>query len=179
MYSALPTYDWSLSVPISWDDNLSQQWSAVVNYDPTGDPSNDNAVGLVIYNEDDTVSNFYTVSVYDTNGNLVGQPQNTPTVAHRHTTSTGQQGGTYAFLLGDLFPGLSTGLYKILIDGGSYLSGVEVLQTNGPSATTLQVAFDTAPSSAAAVKHARSTKRVAKTVHVMSETRRVGRPAKK
>jgi hypothetical protein len=28
IYSALPTYPWSLSVPIAWDDALSTQWSA-------------------------------------------------------------------------------------------------------------------------------------------------------
>jgi len=29
LYSALPTYPWSLSVPIAWDNQLSSQWSAV------------------------------------------------------------------------------------------------------------------------------------------------------
>jgi hypothetical protein len=42
---------------------------------------------------------------------------------------------------------LPPGVFKILVDGGSKYSAVEVLQFNGLSATALQVAYDSAPGS--------------------------------
>ncbi len=143
MYSALPTYPWSLSVPIAWDDQLSSQWSGVINYDGVT-----NVASFVVYNEDST-ANSYTIDVYDENGNLAGSGA-TPSIPP--LPSSGGNGGTYAAVLSDVVPGLSPGFYKVLIDGGSLLSAVEMLQINGQSATTLQVAFDSAPGTAAAVK---------------------------
>ena len=60
---------------------------------------------------------------------------------------------------------LPSGPFKILVTGGSLYSAVEVLQFNGPSATALQVAYDSevnATSSAArlaAVRRSRVTLR--------------------
>jgi len=169
IYSALPTYPWSLSVPISWDDNLSKQWSAVVNYDP----STNNVIGLVVYNAD-TVASKFRVDAYDANGNFVASGF-TPTL---QPVAGSLNGGTYAVLLGDLIPGLAPGFYKILFDGGSVFSAVEVLQINDTSGTTLQVAFDTAPGAAAAVRTARSSVRAPQTVHVITPSKRVVRRVK-
>jgi hypothetical protein len=44
---------------------------------------------------------------------------------------------------------LPAGIFKVLVDGGSKYSAVEVLQFNGQAATALQVAYDSAPSSPA------------------------------
>jgi len=143
LYSALPAQPWSLSVPIAWDDALSSQWSAVAI-----DDGGTNVVGLVIYNED-TVANSYTVDVYDANGNFATSGT-TPSIPPLQSV-TGE-GGTYAVLLDDLVSGLPAGPFKVLIDGGSLLSAVEVLQINGTSATTLQVAYDTAPGTASSLK---------------------------
>jgi hypothetical protein len=44
-------------------------------------------------------------------------------------------------------PNLPQGVLKVLVDGGKYYSAVEVLQVDGPSATTLQVAYDSSPGS--------------------------------
>jgi len=137
LYSALPAYPWSLSVPIAWDSALSRQWSAVCVEDGVT-----NVVGLVIYNED-TVATSYTVDVYDSTGTLAGSAK-TPSIPPLQTPGS-DEGGIYSALLSDLFPSLPAGLYKILVDGDASLSAVEVLQISGPSATTLQVAFDTAP----------------------------------
>ena len=142
MYSALPTDPWSLSVPIAWDNALSYQWSAVAI-----DDGSTNVVGLVVYNED-THANTYKIYVYDINGNLAGTGT-TPSVPPLPADGS-SDGGTYAALLDDLVSTIPAGPIKILIDGGSLLSAVEVLQINGTSATTLQVAFDTAPGAAAA-----------------------------
>ena len=43
---------------------------------------------------------------------------------------------------------LPQGVFKILVDGGSKYSAVEVLQFDGPSATALQVGYDSAPGAA-------------------------------
>lgn len=161
MYSALPTYDWSLSVPIAWDDSLSYQWSA----DGIDDGST-NVVSLVIYNED-TVATAYNIDVYDSSGNLFSSGT-TPVIQAGSNTGTGE-GGTYGVLLSQVVPSLPSGIFKILVDGGAYLSAVEVLQVNGPSATTLQVAYDSPPSSASAVKARQSVKRL----HVRSTPKQV------
>ncbi len=52
------------------------------------------------------------------------------------------EAGTYGAYLSQVVPNLPQGVCKILVDGGAYLSAVEVLQFNGSSATTLQVAYD-------------------------------------
>ncbi len=147
IYSALPTYPWSLSVPIAWDDELSYQWSAVVDFDGGSN------IGLVVYNGSSAPAR-YTVDVYDINGNFV--TSGTTPVIQPLPSSGNLDAQTYADSLGDVVPGLGAGLYKILIDGGSALSAVEVLQITGSSATTLQVAFDTEPSTAASIRHRQS-----------------------
>lgn len=138
IYSALPTYDWSLSVPIAWDDALSNQWSA-----EGIDDGSTNVVSLVIYNET-TLPAQYNIDIYDSNGNPYAT-YTTPNIAGFNSVT--EEAGTYAVLLDSVFSSLPSGVFKILVDGGSALSAVEVLQINGPSATTLQVAYDTSPSS--------------------------------
>lgn len=163
LYSALPTYPWSLSVPITWDSEVSSQWSAVAV-----DNGSTDVVGLVVYNEDVTPTS-YTVDVYDSTGTLAGSAT-TPTLAAFLPNSG--EGGTYSTLLSSLISPLPKGPFKILVSGGSALCAVEVLQISGNSATTLQVAPDSAPrSTAIALKPLRpSVKRlsVTSTPHVVS-----------
>ena len=141
LYSALPTMPWSLSVPISWDTELWTQWSA-----EGIDDSSTHRVSLAIYNEDRTAAN-YTVRVYDRTGSLAGTGM-TPAIPPLHLLNNGSlgEGGTYGVLLSDVISTrLPSGVFKIVVDGGSKYSAVEVLQFNGPSATTLQVTYDSAP----------------------------------
>ncbi len=147
LYSALPAYPWSLSVPIAWDDSLSYQWSA-----EGIDDGSTNVVSFVVYNEN-TNAATYNIYVYDSNGNLAAQGT-TPSIPGFNSV-TGEA-GTYAQLLSNVVsPSLPSGIFKILFDGGSALSAVEVLQINGTSATTLQVASDSAPGSTASARTAR------------------------
>ncbi len=136
IYSALPTYPWSLSVPIAWDTELSSQWSAVAI-----DDGKTNVVGLVVYNDDVTATSF-AVNVYDSTGKLFGSAT-TPMISGFQPNS--YEGGTYSTLLSQLISPLPSGPFKILVDGRGTLCAVNVLQINGSSATTLQVAFDSAP----------------------------------
>ena len=161
IYSAQPTYPWSLSVPITWDDAVWTQWSAEGIDDGS---SGTHRVSLVIYNED-TTATTYTVRVYNSSGTLVGTGT-TPSIPGLPTLSDGSygEGGTYGALLSQIIKTpLPSGIFKILVDGGTLYSAVEVLQINGTSATTLQVAYDSAPASTAsavAVAHASSIRRV-------------------
>lgn len=143
LYSALPGEPWSLSVPIAFDDYVWTQWSAVGINGPG------QVVSLVIYNED-TVANTYTVSVFDSTGKLVGSGT-TPSIPAGRNLGNGNygEGGTYGVLLSQVISTLPQGVFKVLVDGGSYYSAVEVLQINGSSATTLQVAYDSSPGSGA------------------------------
>jgi hypothetical protein len=143
LYSALPATPWALSVPISWDTELWTQWSA-----EGIDDGGTHRVSLVIYNEDMTATS-YTVRVYDSTGSLAGTGT-TPSIPPLQPLSTGSfgEGGTYGALLSDVISTrLPPGVFKILVDGGSKYSAVEVLQFNGLSATALQVAYDSAPGS--------------------------------
>ena len=143
LYSALPATPWALSVPISWDTELWTQWSA-----EGIDDGGTHRVSLVIYNEDMTATS-YTVRVYDSTGSLAGTGT-TPSIPPLQPLSTGSfgEGGTYGALLSDVISTrLPPGVFKILVDGGSKYSAVEVLQFNGQSATALQVAYDSAPGS--------------------------------
>jgi hypothetical protein len=143
IYSNLPAVPWSLSVPIAWDSLTWSQWSA-----EGIDDGGAHRVSLAIYN-DDTTATIFTVRVYDSTGALVGTGT-TPSIPGLPVLTDGSygEGGTYAALLSDVVKTkLPSGVFKILIDGGSNYSGVEVLQVNGQSATTLQVAYDTAPTS--------------------------------
>lgn len=137
IYSNLPSTPWSLSVPLAWDGASSTQWSAV-GVD-TG-----HQVSLVIYNEDLTATS-YKVSVYDNSGKLVGSAT-TPSVPPLQNSGQGE-GGIYETLLSDLIRTMPSGVFKVLIDGGSLFSAVQVLQFTGPAATTLQVAYDSPPTS--------------------------------
>ena len=145
IYSALPAFPWSLSVPIAWDNMVSTQWSA-----EGIDDGHTHVVSLVIYNENQTATT-YTVRVYNSAGTLVGTGT-TPSIPPLQNLSNGSfgQGGTYAVLLSKLVTPLPSGIFKVLVDGGSMYSAVEMLQVNGTSATTLQVAFDTRPTTGAA-----------------------------
>ena len=141
LYSALPGTPWALSVPISWDTELWTLWSA-----EGIDDGGAHRVSLVIYNEDITATS-YTVRVYDSTGALAGTGT-TPLIAPLQPLGIGSagEGGTYGALLSDVIATrLPAGVFKVLVDGGSKYSAVEVLQFNGQSATALQVAYDSAP----------------------------------
>jgi hypothetical protein len=143
LYSALPATPWALSVPISWDTELWTQWSA-----EGIDDGGTHRVSLVIYNEDMTATS-YTVRVYDSTGSLAGTGT-TPSIPPLQSLGNGSfgEGGTYGALLSDVISTrLPPGVFKVLVDGGSKYSAVEVLQFNGQSATALQVAYDSAPGS--------------------------------
>lgn len=161
LYSALPSSPWSLSVPIAWDTALWTQWSA-----EGLDDGGTHRVSLAIYNEDTTATS-YTVRVYDSTGGLAGTGA-TPSIPPLQTLSDGSlgEGGTYGAMLSDLISTpLPAGIFKILIDGGSKYSAVAVLQFNGPSATNLQVAYDSAPGSTPSAAFARRARvRAARTV---------------
>jgi hypothetical protein len=139
IYSALPAQPWSVSVPISFDGAEWTQWSAV------GINGSGQSVALAIYNADAT-ANTYKISVFDSSGNLVGSGT-TASIRPRPNlgNNTYGQGGTYGVFLSQIVPGLPQGVLKVVVDGGSYYSVVEVLQFNGPSATALQVAYDSPP----------------------------------
>ena len=141
LYSALPATPWSLSVPIAWDTALSTEWSAVGVDD--GGPRR---VSLAIYNED-IAPTSYSIRVFDSKGNLAGSGT-TPSIQPLQSLPDGSygEGGTYGAMLSDVIAGaLPSGSFKITIDGGSIYSAVEVLQFNGPSATALQVGYDSQP----------------------------------
>lgn len=143
LYSAQPTAPWSLSAPISWDTELWTRWSA-----EGIDDGSTQRVSLAIYNEDITATS-YTVRVYDSTGSLAGTGT-TPLIPPLQSLPDGSlgQGGTYGALLSDVISSpLPSGVFKVLVDGGWKYSAVEVLQFNGMSATALQVAYDSAPSS--------------------------------
>jgi hypothetical protein len=145
LYSALPATPWAMSVPISWDTELWTQWSA-----EGIDDGGSHRVSLVIYNEDTTATSF-TVRVYDSTGALAGTGT-TPPIPALQSLGNGSlgEGGTYGALLSDVVATrLPAGIFKVLVDGGSKYSAVEVLQFNGQAATALQVAYDSAPSSPA------------------------------
>ena len=148
IYSALPTYPWSLSVPIAWDDLLSAHWSAEGIED-----GHTRRVSLVIYNADQTATS-YTIRVYDSTGTLAGTGT-TPSIPGAPTLPDGSigQGGTQGALLSDLISKpLPPDIYKIFVDGGTSLCAVEMLQVHGLAATTLQVAYDTAPAATSALQ---------------------------
>lgn len=149
-YISLPPRPGVLSVPIAWDTSLSTQWSA-----QGIDDGESNRISLVVYNED-TAATSYTVRVYGQDGVLAGTGT-TPPIAPLQSLGIDQngyqilgQGGTYAALLSDVVPTkLPSGVFKILVDGGSKYSAVELLQTSGTSLTALQVGYDSAPGASA------------------------------
>jgi hypothetical protein len=145
LYSALPGASWTLSAPIAWDTDLWTGWSAE-GIDDSIDDAGQHLVSLAIYNED-IFTTSYTVRVYDSTGSLVGTGM-TPPIPPLQSLGNGAlgEGGTYAALLRDIIPArLPSGLFKVVIDGGSIYCAAEILQFDGPSATTLQLAYDNAP----------------------------------
>jgi hypothetical protein len=164
IYSALPSIPWSLSVPIAWDSAVSATWSAVGI-----DDGGSHIVSFVVYNED-TVATRFTISVYNSAGVFAGSGV-TPVLLPLQDLGSGNlgEGGTYGALLKNVVPNLPEGPFKVVVDGGpnGYLSAVVVLQFDGPSGTSLQVAYDSAPgsasSAAAAKRQSVSNKRVAST----------------
>jgi hypothetical protein len=141
LYSALPSSPWSLSVPIAWDTDLATAWSAV-----GVDDGAVHRVSLAIYNEDITPTS-YTILVYDGAGNLAASGT-TPSIPPLQSLpgDTYGEGGTYGAMLSEVVAGpLPKGPFKIQITGGSLYCAVEVLQFNGPSATALQVGYESLP----------------------------------
>lgn len=141
LYSALPGMPWALSVPIAWDTAVTTDWSAV-----GVDDGGAHRVSLVVYNED-IAATSYKIDVFDSTGKLATSGT-TPSIPPLQSLAGGAygEGGTYAAMLSDVVTGaLPSGPFKILVDGGSIYSAVEVLQFNGASATALQVGFDSQP----------------------------------
>ena len=139
LYSALPTYPWSLSILAAADTNLAYAWSAEGIDDGAA-----NKVALVIYNESTAASTF-NVRVFDRTGALVASAA-TPSIPGLINLGGGNwgEGGTWASptLLRGMIPNLPAGVFKVLVDGGTTLCAVALLQFNGLSATTLQVSPD-------------------------------------
>jgi len=140
IYSALPSIPWSLSVPITWDSAVSNTWSAVGI-----DNGGSKIVSFVVYNED-TIAHAFTIYVYDRDGFLFSTGH-TPVLL---PLGDQLEGGTYADLLKNVVS-LPSGPFKVIFDGGTaqVLSAVSVLQFDGPSGTSLQVAYDTSPTALA------------------------------
>jgi hypothetical protein len=127
IYSALPSFPWSLSAPVVWDQFTSNRWSSVAIDDGTT-----NKVSFVIYNfPSDTSARTYKLNVYDSTGNLYSTG----------TTASVESGGTYGKLLREVVPNLPSGPFKLqLVTSGTDYTAFEVLQFNGTSGTTLVVA---------------------------------------
>ncbi len=179
IYSALPSIPWSLSVPISWDSGIWNTWSAV-----GVDTGNSNKiVSFVVYNED-TQAHAFTIYVYDNDG-LLYDTGHTPVILPLENLGGGTfgEGGTYAALLRDLVS-LPSGPFKVLFDGGpsAVLSAVSVLQFDGPSGTSLQVAFDSSPTGAtpaAAIKAAVARRAKLTQARAVSKANRVFKSVRK
>lgn len=138
LHSALPAMPWSMSVPIAWDTDLATRWS-VVGLDDGGA----RRLSLVIYNEDITPAS-YKISVFDSAGKIVASGS-TPFVPPLQSLPSGAfgEGGVYAAMLSDVVTKpLPPGPFKLLIDGESIYCAVGVIQVDGPSATALQVAYE-------------------------------------
>jgi hypothetical protein len=135
IYSAPPNI--SLSVPLAFDGSQWTQWS-VEGIDDGGA----HRVSLVIYNQG-SVPTIYTVRVYDGTGARVGIGTTPPIPGYNSVTG---EAGTYGALLSNIIPtSLPSGVFKILVDGGSNNSSVMALQVNGRAIGTMQVAYDSAP----------------------------------
>src|ERR1019366_4463547 len=152
VYLQQPTHPWLATVPIAWDNAVSTQWSA-----EGVDDGVTNIVSFVVYNEGSTATSF-TIDIYDSTGTLVATGT-TPSIPPFASLSGGYYGeaGTYGATLRTIIPsGLPSGIFKILVDGGTEDSAVLMLQFSGlqyavPSMSSMQVAYDAAPSSTAAV----------------------------
>ena len=156
IYLQQPTNPWLATVPIVWDNYVWTQWSA-----EGVDDGASNVVSFVIYNED-VVATSFKIYVYNRAGTLVGTGT-TPSIPPIPLLSDGTYGeaGTYGATLRSVIPGgLPSGVFKVLIDGGGVYSAVQMFQFTGPSLSSMQVAYDSAPSAtaatAAAVRNARA-----------------------
>ncbi len=139
-YSALPRFSWTMAAPIAWDNEVWTQWSGA-----GVDDGGSQRVSFVVYNQG-TVATSFQIRVFDRNGNLAGSGV-TPQIPGFQVLPDGSLGeaGTYGALLSQVInTPLPPGIFKILIDGGGEPCSVEILQFTGASATTLQVAEDTA-----------------------------------
>ncbi|MGH9647801.1 MAG: hypothetical protein ACRD4E_13400, partial [Bryobacteraceae bacterium] len=117
--------------------NQWTQWSFQGVDDGAG-----NRVSLVVYNQGSTAT-IYTVRVYDSTGTRVGI--GTTAAIPGYNSVTGEA-GTYGALLSNIIPTkLPSGVFKVLVDGGSNQSSVMALQNLGRAQTTLQVSYDSAP----------------------------------
>ncbi len=171
IYSALPTFNWSLSVPISWDGNEWTQWSA-----EGIDDGGNRTVSFVVYNQGATAAT-YTLQVYDSTGKLAGTGT-TPSIAGYNSVTL--QGGTYAAVLRNVITTpLPVGTFKLLVTNPTEKSFFEVLQFTGPSATTLEVAYDYAPATttgATTNEALRPTQRTARVARYLTSPQRVNGP---
>jgi len=141
IYSALPGFPWALSVPLAEDNSFWTQFSGVGIDDQVS-----NYVSIVVNNEDitQTTPTSFTVQVFDSNGKLAASGT-TPPIAAVTVDSSGNllQGGTYGALVSQIVTSpLPSGPFKVLIDSGGVLCSAEMLQTSGPSATSVAVAYD-------------------------------------
>ena len=138
LFSALPSDPWSLSVPICWDGLDQDPWSAVGLNDAT------HLMSFAIYNADSSPGT-YTITVYDSNGNVVGTGTGPSSPLASLKNGAYGTGGVWAQVLSSaVSTTLPQGMLKVVISA-STLSDVMVLQFDGPSATTLQVGQDAAP----------------------------------
>jgi len=147
------------TVPIAWDGTSWTQWSA-----EGVDDGVNNIVSFVVYNQGTTATSF-NVDVFNSAGTLVASGT-TPLIPPLPLLSGGYygEGGTYgADLRGVITSGaVPTGVIKILIDGGTVDSSVQMFQVTGPSLASMQVTTDAAPGStgviASAVRRAHPTR---------------------
>ena len=152
VYLQQPTHPWLATVPIAWDNAVWPTWSA-----EGVDDGVTNVVSFVVYNEG-TVATSFNVYIYNSAGTLVAIGT-TPSIPPLPLLSGGSYGeaGTYGATLRTIIPsGLPAGIFKVLIDGGNEDSAVLMLQFSGlqyaaPSMSSMQIAYDSAPSSTAAV----------------------------
>jgi hypothetical protein len=148
------------TVPIAWDGTAWTQWSA----EGVDDGTPNNVVSFVVYNQGTTATSF-NVDVFDSAGALVATGT-TPLIQPLPLLSGGYygEGGTYgADLRGVITSGaVPTGVIKILIDGGTTDSSVQMFQIAGPSLASMQVTTDAAPGStgiiASAVRRAHAAR---------------------
>ena len=167
IYSQQPTHPWLATVPIAWDNAVWTQWSAVGVDDGAA-----NVVSFVVYNEG-TVAKSFRVNVYNSTGTLVATGA-TPSIPPLPLLSSGfyGEGGTYGATLRTLINGpLPSGVFKILIDGGTENSAVQMFQFTGPSVSGMQIAYDSAPSSTAVVAAALRQAHARRVLSVPAEER--------
>jgi hypothetical protein len=147
IYLQQPTHPWLATVPIVWDNAIRTHWSA-----EGVDDGATNVVSFVVYNES-TIAATFTVDIYDSAGTLFATGT-TPSIPPLQSLGGGSygEGGIYgADLRTVITGGLPSGTFKILIDGGTIASGVQMFQITGPAITSMQIANDSAPNSSAAV----------------------------